>query len=179
MGKKLGRSCRWGLLVSIVSVILLSPFAAATTTSLQLQIQPLECSIDTLNSGINILTQLSPNCTSDGDEPGLLEGEEPREPTDSVSATVTIPFEDDTHPLSSSERFFYVPFRTGYDSVSPLQPSEHDDITATTQGRYSDAALSVIVVAIVTAGITTAMAQGGFSWTGISRLLRKARHLWR
>ena len=141
MSKKIQRICQWGLLFSFISGIVAAPLVAATTTDFRIQVQPLECSVDTLSSGVNTLTQLSPNCAPLEKLPVLDyraigdEGVSERHKGRAVG-------------VSSSERFFYVPFPTGYDSAYSVRVSQ-DDNKGT--WRYADKLIPIIVIALVTA----------------------------
>lgn len=161
MKKKIQQVCQWGLVLSVVGSGILAPLALAAPVDFHLQIRPLECSVDTLSSGTNIITQVSPDCLPVNELP-LLEND-----VNDMPRAV-----DENSP--SSQQLFYVPFPTGYDSA---QPSQQVKTPSRTVQYPVDLLLPTAIVVLASASVVLSVTHGSAGVVGLRRLLGRLLRL--
>jgi hypothetical protein len=127
-----------------LAVAIALPVAATDNTTLQLRIVPLECSIDTLTTGPNSLTQVSPEeC---GEHPPVVSP---------PSVRPFSPVPGSANPRYSFRPFAEYPLATGYDSVRPLPIAPHEpsnpDVNPARPPIVGDVVIPSLLVAFLVA----------------------------
>jgi hypothetical protein len=127
--------------LGVIAVCLASSSTALASSSplLQLQILPPTCSIDTLQSGVNVITQISPNCTI-------------QQLNEEARRTVR-----PSHLAPRQQFLFKPPADTGYKSIRPVTPTPGNDHVKTPAYPY-DTAIPVLAIALIVASVIVILA---------------------
>ncbi len=138
------------ILLSVAAVLAAGSSAHANNeTQLKLQIAPIECSIDELNSGVNTITQVIPSdCIIDGELPVPVspDGQTPQaeEYIEAIKRRYPEIFLSNT-----LDSILFAPFATGYDSVSKGSTTPKDDIVALERRTATDTVIATLFIAFL------------------------------
>lgn len=129
-----------------LSIVAAPVLHAAPVNDLKLEIQPIECSIDRLNSGINTLTQVSPGCTQ------IL--------------PQTLPF--------VPSLLFDQPIPTGFDSIPQSSTAPHSDASETPTPQ-ADGVVTVLAIVVIVATAVTLVVQTSAGSSVVRRVIQILR----
>jgi hypothetical protein len=139
--------------VIVICIVTSSSVFAGASPSLQLQILPPVCSIDTLQSGVSVITQISPNCTIQ------QVNEEARKAGPSR--------------LTPRHQFLFKPSGdTGYESVRPVAPIPGDDHVKTPTYPY-DTVMPVLTFALIVASVIVILASQTSAGATLRRIFKR------